>query len=383
MTMCYHPWVGLDISPQGEFKPCCKYTNTLAKSLDEYQTSPALKQLQEDFVAGRKPEGCSRCWKDEAAGLPSKRTLDNQYLFNNQAPELAGIKALSLTFGNTCNLACRICSSYPSSRWSQEAKKLEPHFPDIKIWGHSQFYKDPEFMTKLIDQLDGVLQIEIAGGEPFYADAKPHFHLLSDIVKKGKADQVSLHYITNGTKIPSREILDGWWPRFKKVDVQISIDGTKEQFEYNRWPARWPDVLINMGRWLEYRKQQSNVQLSISHTVSIFTLHALPDFLLWCDKHGLPQPYLGLLTRPNYYSITVLPKESKQAIEHKFKTYNMSDRLDPILNAMWAKDDSELLDTTVKYVKILDKQRKQSFQETFPETYQLLGERCHTLYQLY
>lgn len=382
MTMCYHPWVGLDISPQGEFKPCCKYTNTLGQSLDEYDQSLELKQLREDFLAGRKPEGCNRCWRDEDAGLPSKRTLDNEHLFYDRAPDLEGIKVLGLTFGNTCNLACRTCSSYPSSRWGQEAKKLEPYFPEIKIWGHNQFYKDPKFMTDLIDRLDNVTHIEIAGGEPFYADAKPHFHLLGDLISKGRADDISLHYITNGTKLPGATILRTYWLHFRKVDVQISIDGTKEQFAYNRWPAKWIDVLLNLQRWQEAKLENPVIQLSLSHTVSIFTIHALPDFLLWCDEHGLPRPYLGLLSRPDYYSITVLPKEGKEEIERKFKLYDMPE-LDYILNAMWAKDDSHLLDTTVKYVKILDKQRGQDFQQVFPETYQLLGERCQTLYQLY
>jgi organic radical activating enzyme len=365
MTMCYHPWVGLDISPQGEFKPCCKYTRTIADNLDDYKNSNELKQLQEDFLAGRKPEACNRCWKDESAGLPSKRTLDNQYLFNNQQPEFKGIRVLGLTFGNTCNLACRICSSYPSSRWGAEAKK-----------------QDPVFMTRLIEELGDVTHIEIAGGEPFYADAKPHFHLLTDLIKQGKAGNVSLHYITNGTRLPSSAIVQDIWPNFKKVDVQVSIDGTKKQFEYNRWPASWLDLSINLSRWQEIKQQYTNIQLSISHTVSIFTLHALPDFLLWCESNRLPDPYLGLLSRPDYYSITALPESGKQAIERKFNLYS-DPRLKPILSAMWAKDDSHLLDTTIKYVKILDKQRKQSFQETFPETYQLLGERCQTLYQLY
>lgn len=381
-SMCYHPWVGLDISPQGEFKPCCKYTEVLAKSFNEYDNSPALKNLRQEFLNGKRPDGCSRCWRDEDAGLPSKRTLDNEYIFNNQSPDLHGLGVLGITFGNTCNLACRICTSYSSSKWREESRKLKPYFPDIRIFGHNTFYKDKYFTQELYARLKSgqVRHVEFAGGEPFYADQTKHQELILQLEDLGPKD-ISLHYITNSTRFPDTVILNSW-KRFKKVDVQLSIDGRWDEFDYNRWPASWTDVLPNIDLWSEYANKEPNTQLSISHTVSIFTLYNLPDFLLWCEHRGLPKPYLGLLSRPDYYSITVLPQEGKKLIEQRFEQYQMPE-LVPILDAMWAKDDSNLLDTTVKYIKILDKQRKQNFQQVFPETYQLLGEKCQTLYQLY
>lgn len=378
MKMCYHPWVGLDISPQGEFKPCCKYSTSLANNIDEYESSQELIQLRQDFLSGQQPAGCARCWRDEAAGLPSKRTLDNEYVFNNQQPDLTSLKVLSIPFGNTCNLACRICNSYSSSRWGREETKLKHHFPDIVINGHSKFYKDADFIQSIIDRTKNVVHVEFPGGEPFYADQEAHHNLIIHLENQG-AENISLHYITNGTKFPDRALTDAW-KRFKKVDIQLSIDGTRDQFEYNRWPADWSTVVHNIDRYLELKNSNANIQLSISHSVSIFTVYYLPEFLEWCSANHLPEPYLGLVSRPDYYSITTLPTTAKEAIENKFKSYDV---LQPIVRAMWARDDSHLLDNTIKYVKILDKQRKQNFAKTFPELYQLLGEKCQTLYQLY
>jgi hypothetical protein len=31
---------------------------------------------KQDFLDGKKPEGCSRCWKDEAVKVESKRQRD-------------------------------------------------------------------------------------------------------------------------------------------------------------------------------------------------------------------------------------------------------------------------------------------------------------------
>lgn len=378
MKMCYHPWVGLDISPQGEFKPCCKYSNSIAKSLDDYQTSDELAQLRYDFTNGIQPAGCQRCWRDEDANLPSKRILDNEYIFHNYAPALDSIKVLSIPFGNTCNLACRICNSYSSSKWGSESKKLQGKFPEIKIWGHNKFYKDDTFMHGVLSATNDVIHVDIPGGEPFYADSVTHSNFLKHLISHN-ASNISIHYVTNATRFPDTQFLE-LWSHFKNVDIQLSLDGTETKFEYNRWPAKWDNVAHNVVKWQKHRQQESNIQLSVSHSVSIFTVLYLPEFLKWCLDSGLPSPYLGLVTNPSYYNITILPSDVKLAIEGKFKSHP---ELNSIIAAMWAKDDSKELDLFVNYVKILDKQRNQSFLKTFPELYQLLGKKCQTLSQLY
>jgi organic radical activating enzyme len=378
MKMCYHPWVGLDISPQGEFKPCCKYSTSLANNVNDYAASGQLAELRNDFLSGNQPAGCVRCWRDEDAGLPSKRLLDNEYIFKNQEPELTSIKVLSIPFGNTCNLACRICNSYSSSRWGAEEKKLKPYFPNIVINDHSKFYKDPKFIKSIIDKTKDVIHVEFPGGEPFYADQEAHHNLIIHLENQG-AENISLHYITNGTKFPDRAMLDAW-RRFKNVDIQISIDGIQDKFEYNRWPATWGNVLNNIYQYGNLQDTNPNIQISISHSVSIFTVYYLPEFLAWCTKYNLPTPYLGLVSRPDYFNITVLPISAKQIIEQRLQGNPL---LEPVIAAMYARDDSSLLDITIKYVKIIDTQRKQDFSVVFPELYQLLGEKCQTLYQLY
>jgi organic radical activating enzyme len=378
MKKCYHPWVGLDISPQGEFKPCCKYTQSLADNLADYQASPVLAQLRSDFENGVENPGCARCWRDEQAGLPSKRTLDNEYVFKGQEPALNSIKVLSMAFGNTCNLACRICNSYSSSKWGEQAEKIKHKFPEIPIYKHNKFYKDEGFMQSIKDATHDVIHVDFAGGEPLYADYSVHCGFLIHLIEQG-SKKVDLHYVTNGTRFPDHELF-AIWHEFNKVDIQISVDSIGTQFNYNRWPARWASVEENIESYKHMTRIQPNIQLSISHSVSIFTVMYLPRLLDWCKSRGMPEPYLGLVSRPEYYSITVLPPEAKKVVEACLAGYPS---LQPIIAAMWAKDDSSQLDTFIKHVKILDTQREQKFYLVFPELYQQLGEQCQTLYQLY
>jgi hypothetical protein len=377
---CHHPWVGLDVSPQGEFKPCCKYRHTVADNLNDYWASDHLQQLREDFLAGRQPEGCGRCWQDESADLPSKRQLDWKYLFRETDPDHDHVVSLSLPFGNTCNLACRICSSHSSSRWATEAKKLSSYFPDIPIFEHQRFYRDDAFMKNMRDlATEGLRHIDFPGGEPFITGVDQQIGFLEHLVRSGRASEISLHYTTNGTTKPDPRFLE-LWNEFRAIDIQVSIDGIEQQFEYNRWPARWIEVLPNI---IFYNREMPllvpEMRLSISHSVSVFTIWHLPEFIDWAQRLELPAPYLGLVSRPEHYSITVLPEQAKKALDQRL----VAPLLEPVRRAMWASDGTERLDILMRYVKILDTHRDQSFPDTYPELFKLLGEKCQTLYQLY
>lgn len=364
--MCYHPWVGLDISPQGGLKPCCKYTNNIAASLNEYNNSNELKDLRAQFLNGIKPPGCIRCWQDEDAGLPSKRQLDWEYVFNNTAPPIDKLAVLSVPMGNTCNLACRTCNSAFSSKWVADETKLKDHFP-IVVHKHHKFYKDLEFMQGIIDSASNLIRVEFPGGEPLLTGVEQHLEFL-DHVPYG----ASLHYATNGTIFPSDKFISRW-KKYRHVDIQLSIDGVGKHFEYNRHPADWSECSSNYGKFKELQQLNSNIQLSISHTVSIFTVMYLPEMFKWCLKNKMPLPYLGPLLTPSHYSITTFPQHVKDAISKKLS----NPKFEKVVKYMMAADNSKEFATTMKYVTLLDEQRNQSFAETFPELYQLIkGYTC-------
>ena len=367
MTMCRHPWSGLDISPQGEFKPCCKYNNIVATTLTEYQTSPELAKLKEDFSNGIKPDACKRCWNDEAAGIASKRQLDNQHIFD-KLPTTNSINVLSLPFGNSCNLACRICSSYSSSGWIAESKKLQEHVLDIKIYKHQRFYQDANFIKQIKDICKDVVHVEFPGGEPFLAGVNEHLDFL-DFLLTLEVATISLHYITNATIFPDNAF---WirWAKFKNVDIQLSIDGTGAQFEFNRWPAKWSKVNNNIQQYIARRDICTNLQLSVSHSVSIFTVYYLPEFLKWCLQNKLGKPYLGLLSDPTMYNIKCLPSAIKDKISEKISRF----KFENVVSYMYDEDLSEQFIESLKFIKLLDKQRNESVRLVFPELTEIFND---------
>jgi len=357
--ICYLPWVGLDISPQGEFKPCCKYKKTIADNLNDYLSSKELSDLRQDFLNNKQNPGCQRCWDDESAGLPSKRQLDWQYVFQETKPNLDKLAILSFPFGNSCNLACRICGSHSSSTWSVEAKKLLPIFSDIPIFKHLRFYQDKNFIEDIKGLCGELLHVDFPGGEPFITGIKEQLDFLDFLIDNG-SENISLHYMTNVTKFPKKVFWDRW-QHFKKVDIQLSIDGTEQQFEYNRWPAKWPAVLKHIKQYQQKAQLYSWLQLSISHSVSIFTVYYLPEFLAWCQDINLPEPYLGMVANPKYYNVKALPKEIKDKVNQKLTSYN----LENVIKYMNSEDLSAEFKTAQLLIKTLDQQRGQNFNVVF------------------
>ena len=61
------------------------------------------------------------------------------------------------------------------------------------------------------------------------------------------AKNQDIHYNTNGTQLPPREIFD-LWKQFKRVEIAFSIDDVGEPFEYQRHPANWKEVNHNLNQ---------------------------------------------------------------------------------------------------------------------------------------
>jgi sulfatase maturation enzyme AslB (radical SAM superfamily) len=364
-NFCPQPWVGLDISPQGHIKPCCKYSEAISENVDEYFLSPALHELKQQFLNNQKPPGCKRCWDDENAGLQSKRQLDLEHNLNFDTTSLNRIKLLSLPFGNTCNLACRTCGSYSSSKWTKDETSLKTKLPDIKIHSHKKFYKNKDFIAQIQNLSANLSSIQFPGGESFITGVSEQLDYL-DFLIKNNSEKISLTYITNCTTFPSQDFWDRW-QNFNKVNIQLSIDGIEEKFEYLRYPADWVTVHNNIKKYQLKQNQLSNLQLSISHTVSVFNVYYIGDFLNWCITQGLPAPYLGMVEYPIQFNIRTLPKFIKNEIAKKLSL----DLLQNVKNYMHVDIDHNF-EHTLDWINMVDSIRNQRFTEIFPEMGDLL-----------
>lgn len=368
MTFCYSPWTNVDISPQGVIAPCCKFQTNKYKekfniqkdALDEYTGSAFLAEIKQDFVQGNWPQGCERCQIEEQNKIESKRQLDyqrwkahyDQYqLTNNQ------FITASIAFGNTCNLKCITCSPYSSSRWQQEYQEIY----QINI-DNVRFYCD-DFVEKFIQQAPHIVHLDVPGGEPLLSGVKEQHQLLQHYVDSGQAKNITLHYTTNASLFPESKWWE-LWEHFKEVDLQLSVDGVGDRYEYIRYPAQWYTLEEIVKQYIN--KQSANIRLSVSHTVSAYNIYYLDEFFTWCYNIGLPTPWVGRVHAPSHMQPEVWTDDAKEYIIKHLQSSNYPGVV------QWASllkntDNSVMFESFKKYLHKHDQYRNTNFIKTFPE----------------
>ena len=371
MSICILPWIHLETTPQGTVRPCCQYNEEIPNSdlnqttLEEIWTGDYMQELREKFLRGERPVECSQCWRAEDANNKSKRQQDNQRFIEHQDRIHQQLKKpvyLDLKLGTVCNIKCRTCSTMSSSKWAEDEKLLygNPFNPKKSYWVD----EESNFWINLEQMLDDVEYIDFTGGEPFLI--KRHVQVLRKCVEQGLASNISIHYNTNGTIMPTNEMFD-LWKQFKWVEIMFSIDGLNNQFEYIRHPAKWNDVESVFNTV----KSKNFLHTSICHTVSIFNIYYLPEFINWFDKQGLQehQLFLNLLYKPTYQCIQNLSQKQKTQISKKLSVNNSKiNAIANFMNNTGTDSSKKLLEMILK----VDQIRNENFKNTFPELYEIL-----------
>jgi hypothetical protein len=326
-----------------------------------YANSEFLNNIKQEFLDEKWPLGCERCRIEEENNIDSKRILDytrwKDHYQNYDLSEKKFITA-SLAFGNTCNLKCITCGPYSSSQWRKEYRDI--YHVDIQ---HFKFYKE-NFVRDFVESAPDIIHIDIPGGEPFLSGIKEQKQLLQYYIDQGRASGITLHYTTNVTVFPD----DEWWKlwaHFKEIDLQLSIDGVNEHYEYIRYPAVWNNVLEHIKKYIEAEKKLSNFRISVSHTVSAYNIYYLDNFFSWCYNIGLPTPWVGRVHTPVHLRPTVWPLDVRKfIIDHL--THSSYD-LESWISLMSTHDDSEYFETFVSRLQQHDDYRGTHFSHTFVE----------------
>lgn len=370
MSFCYSPWTNLDISPMGSMSPCCKFQskkyqekfNIQSSSISQYNDSKFLAEIKQEMLQGQWPVGCERCKIEEENNIKSKRQLDFerwQEHYKMYDFEKSSFITSSIAFGNTCNLKCITCGPTSSSRWQKEYESIT----GIEIQ-NVKFYKK-DFVETFLKNTPNIVHIDIPGGEPFLSGVDEQQLMLKKYIESGRARQISLHYTTNATIYPS----ESWWELwsyFGDIDLQISVDGVGDRFEYIRFPGKWNDLVTNTQQYLSKEKELSNFRISVSHTVSAYNIFYLDEFFSWCYNIGLPRPWLGRVHNPAHMRPAVWPHDARDFIAQKLYSSKYND-VKTWAQLMQQTDDSCNFKLFVERVKQHDLYRSLDFKNTFPE----------------
>jgi sulfatase maturation enzyme AslB (radical SAM superfamily) len=299
--------------------------------------------------------------------------------WNSDVPEQLWF--LDLKLGNICNLKCRICGSWSSSKWAQEELDYYPLATADERKKHSAYVwlrqgqwprESTEFWNNINQVLPGVRYYEFTGGEPFLI--QEHFDLLQRTVDQGYAHLVDVHYNTNGTQYPEAAV--EMWEKFKHVNIAFSIDDLGARFEYQRYGAKWDAVSNNLDRFLELQKTNPKITLQMCITANIQNILYLPDVMNYVWEKGFRDVYINMLHDPFYLNIKQMTPAAIELVStrleqvlptHKF--YRDFQQLLAVIKTGPGSDGQEFCKT----IKQGDLYRKQSFTDHHPEIAKAMG----------
>jgi MoaA/NifB/PqqE/SkfB family radical SAM enzyme len=329
---CVLPWISLEASPIGTVRPCCLADDEIlddngnkfeliTADFADIQNSNHMRQLREGFLVGQKPQTCRKCWNEERSGRTSKRmhTLDrlkHTLKDDEWSTDAKPLMFLDLKLGNICNLKCRICGSWSSSQFASEEISWLPREEQKTSHAYQMLRagawpkENAQFWSQIESVLADIRYIEFTGGEPFMIDQ--HFDMLQGIVDRGIANQVEIHYNTNGTLFPDRG--PDIWKHFKTVEIAFSVDDIGPRFEYQRSNASWGTVKENINRFRIMRESMPNLQLQCCTTVNIFNVRYLDEVALWIALQNFDFVYWNMMHDAWYFSIATLPDTAKTLI---------------------------------------------------------------------
>jgi organic radical activating enzyme len=385
---CVLPWVSLEASPVGTVRPCCLAEDEIVDNAGEkfnlstanfatIQNSHHMRRLRQEFIDGKQPETCRKCWQEETAGRTSKRmhTLDrlkHMVGVEDWTLDAKPLIFLDLKLGNICNLKCRICGSWSSSTFAVE-EIAHDQSGNPKQSFHYQMLKQGRwprentvFWKQIANSIDQLRYIEFTGGEPFMI--QEHFDLLKRLVDLGVAHRVEIHYNTNGTQYPEGAI--DIWRHFKTVEIAFSIDDVEDRFEYQRSGAVWTDVIRNLKLFKDMSKQHKNIQLQACCTVNVFNVMYLETVAVWLAQQNFDFVYWNMLHEAKHFSISSLPEDVKFVVANRLRNAKIPQDFQKdfagiidFMNQGDALDGQQLK----KELQQVDLRRGESFAKTFPE----------------
>lgn len=401
-----HPFTGLATREDGAICACCRShpIGFIQKdTLENIWNNDTMQRIRRQVLNNERPPECEPCFSLEDQGVESLRMRHiagkipeariNLYP-NTQLQEIMPfeIPTMELKLNNLCNLKCRMCHPMDSTAWNDwsEVKdfyKAEGNIMYDIVEEHNlenkpfldKFQDSTEWWASLEKLLPHFRRVEFAGGEPLMDPQ--HYRILDMLAPYG--DQIEIKYATNlSTLGKNNRTIWEYWPKFKSVAVNVSIDGMEKSYEYVRGNASWAELINNI--------QQIQTIPNISRIVGAVTVQVSNVLILdkiieyFLDDLGIIF-HTHRVEYPKVLSAQVLPRELQvlaitklRAVEQRLEEFNMVKKHPELLaytqgqiqdniNYLISRDQSDKWQDCVSFNQALDSTRNQSFFDVTPE----------------
>lgn len=333
---------GVTVFPNGKIGPCCKISADYLKPISELSNPDRFVDLKTEYP----PSACESCISDECNNLTSYRQS-----FNSSKTSSPGLQFVDIRNTNICNLKCRYCGPHFSSQWAKELGHISPILQqDLNSW-----------KTTLIT--DSLHWLYFTGGEPMIS--ADHWNMLQSLVTSGQSKDISLMYNSNLTVTQYKSVdIQELWKKFKKVQINCSVDAVGKPIEYIRSGSNWQQIDTN----IQSLKQYKNIKLVLSPVISILNIWFLPDLVDYATNNQLSISPI-VLTGPDYLALNVIPDQLKDQalnvvaqVKNRFRSNVIS-----LMESMIIDNINQVLFShTVNHILFLDNQRDEKLFDLLP-----------------
>jgi molybdenum cofactor biosynthesis enzyme MoaA len=401
-----HPFTGLATREDGAVKVCCRSHPVgfiQNATLEEIWNNDTMQRIRKQVLNGERPLECAPCFNLEDQGVESLR----QRHINGVIPEARinlypntplqevmpfEFPTMEIKMNNLCNLKCRMCNPMDSTSWN-DWQEIESHYKkednflvkkinDLNLKNKpflDSFVDTPNWWDSFKKLLPYFRRVEFAGGEPLMDPT--HYKILDMLAPYG--DNIEIKYATNLTMLgKNNRTVWQYWPKFKSVAVNVSIDGINSSYEYVRGNASWAE-LINNIKQIQTIPNISRVVGAVAVQVSnIMVLDKMIEYFL--DDIGIVF-YTNMVQYPNVLSAQVLPqplktlavarlinvqerlKDFKLVQEHPMLLELTKGQISGVINFLSANDQSDKWQECIEFNRKLDATRGQRFFDVTPE----------------
>lgn len=406
-----HPFTGLATREDGAIKICCRSQPVgwiQESSLEEIWNGERMQTVRRQILSGERPDVCAPCFDLEDQGVESLRQRHINgvipeariNLYPNALDQLTEnytmpfeFPTMEIKLNNLCNLKCRMCNPLDSTSWKdwdevksfyeKENNYLVPTVAKlVRVPGQyiGPFDNTNNWWNDFERLIPHFRRVEFAGGEPLMDPQ--HYKILDMLKPYGK--NIELKYATNGTTlgISKGRTIHDYWPHFRSIAVNVSIDGIHDVYNYIRSNSNFSEVERN----IDEIKSLPN----ISRIVGAFTaqagniLQAAECIDYFINEMGIVF-YSHRVSYPNVLSAQVLPQPLKEEAINRLKSVEQRlfsfpaitenallekitrQQIKDNINYLNAKDQSHLWLEFLDFNRKLDITRNQSLLDAVPE----------------
>ncbi len=369
---CIHTYVGVSLTEtSGKINPCCIFqqgqlpTIFDVETLNNLHSLPAYTSIQKKLENDVEIPECIRCQSHEKLGIKSKREHSNK-MFSDETLKHGYVQDLEIALDYTCNMMCRMCSPFASSKWGAAQEVLSKYEEyDIEHYNFNKKvykqYQDRFYKVFSNTNFKHVEHLKIEGGEPFYAK---NFEWFLDKLYNESADRskVKLNIFSNGSIFPNKNIL-------KKLEsfntsITFSLDAYSDLATVIRYGVPWKTVERSVKKWTDFVKS-NNIDLCTNTTLSILNINKITPLADFCKDLGIDLNYNDL-HYPNYLSMYQLPLLIREQWKDDSKKHTFNNFL---LADVTVKQE---FDKFNKSMEILDSYQKVSFKVANSEMYNII-----------